>query len=92
MYPFGTNLDFILDIIDYIILDIVKMDTIRETPDDAEIEKPELQKCFKWVSLSYLKILITARPLSNQFFSIFQDFSWNWNEIISLLNTKYLLT
>ena len=47
MYSFGTNLDFILDIIDYIILDIVKMDTIRETPDDAEIEKSELQKCFK---------------------------------------------
>ena len=43
----SQNFHFILDILDYVILDIVTMDPILETPEDAIIEQSELEKCFK---------------------------------------------
>ena len=43
----SQNFHFILDILDYVILDIVTMDPILETPEDASIEQSELEKCFK---------------------------------------------
>ena len=44
---YSKNPEFIIDILDYIILDIVRMDTIQETPEDAIIQQPELVQCFK---------------------------------------------